>query len=60
VVRNKPDDITTHYSAAELSELLNAAESIVNREGGSAPTLTLVSRKAQNLVGKLSESGMSL
>ena len=48
-------DITTLYSAAELPELLNAVEAITNRDGGSGPTLTLVSRKAQNcrkIVGK--------
>ncbi len=47
-------DITTHYSAAELSELLNAVEKIVDRGIAQTPTLTVVRRKKE-LVGKLSE-----
>ena len=35
-------DITTHYSAAELGELLNAAEKIVDRGIAQTPTLALV------------------
>jgi hypothetical protein len=52
-------DITTHYSAAELSELLNAAERIVNRGIAQAPTLTVV-RRERNDVGKLSEKEKGL
>lgn len=46
-------DITTHYSAAELGELLDATEKIVDRNVAQSPTLTLVSRKSEN-VGKVS------
>lgn len=48
-------DITTHYSAAELKELLKAAEKIVKRGKEQSPTLTLVSRNAGKDVGKVSE-----
>ncbi len=48
-------DITTHYSAAELSELLDAAEAITNRGIAQAPTLTVVKRENGG-VGKLSET----
>ncbi len=48
-------DITTHYSAAELSELLNATEKIVDRGIAQTPTLTVVRRTADRDVGKLSE-----
>jgi integrase len=47
-------DITTHYSAAELGDLLAAAEKIVNRGLTQAPTLTVIRRK-QETVGKSSE-----
>ncbi|RDH89839.1 MAG: integrase [endosymbiont of Seepiophila jonesi] len=47
-------DITTHYSAAELSELLDAVEKIVDRGIAQTPTLTVV-RREKELVGKLSE-----
>ena len=46
-------DITTHYSAVELGELLDATEKIVDRNVAQSPTLTLVSRKSEN-VGKVS------
>ena len=36
--------ITPHDSAAELSELLDAAEKIVNRGVAQTPTLTMVRR----------------
>jgi integrase len=48
-------DITTHYSAAELSELVNAAEKITKRGKTQSPTLTLVTQNAKKDVGKLSE-----
>ena len=35
------DDITTHYSAAELEELINAAEGIVDQGRTETPNLTL-------------------
>lgn len=40
-------DITTHYSAAELNELLKAANKIVKRGKSQSPTLTLVSANAE-------------
>jgi len=52
-------DITTHYSAAELSELVDAVEKIVDRGIAQAPTLTVV-RRAKDVVGKLSESEIGL
>ena len=48
-------DITTHYSAAELQELIDAAEAIVNRGKHETPNLMLIRRKAQKTVGKVSE-----
>jgi len=48
-------DITTHYSAAELSELMNAAEKIVARGVNETPNLMLVSRITPSNVGKVSE-----
>jgi len=46
-------DITTHYSAAELRELLDAAERINERGNTETPTLALVGRVQD--VGKVSE-----
>jgi len=43
-------DITTHYSAAELEELLHAAEKIVDRGTAQSPTLTLIRRTADKAV----------
>ena len=48
-------DITTHYSAAELQELLNAAEKIVDRGRTQSPALILVCRQGKRIVGKVSE-----
>jgi integrase len=53
-------DITTHYSAAELAELLNAAERIVDRGITQSPTLTVVRRAADKDVGKVSENEKGL
>jgi len=53
-------DITTHYSAAELRELLDAVEKIVDRGIAQTPTLTVVKRKTQSVVGKVSESKKGL
>lgn len=44
-------DITTHYSAAELNELREAAERIVNPRVAQTPTLTVV-RRTRTVVGK--------
>lgn len=52
-------DITTHYSAAELSELLEAVEKIVDRGIAQTPTLTVVQRNKE-VVGKLSEKEKGL
>ena len=48
-------DITTHYSAAELNELINAAESIVSRGRTETPNLMLIGHGAEETVGKVSE-----
>ena len=48
-------DITTHYSAAELSELISAAEAIVSRGGTEIPNLMLIGQNAEETVGKVSE-----
>jgi hypothetical protein len=48
-------DITTHYSAAELRELLDAAEKIADRGIAQTPTLTVVGRR-KGFVGKLLEN----
>ncbi len=47
-------DITTHYSQAELGELLAAAEKVSQRGLTEAPTLTVIKRETGG-VGKLSE-----
>ena len=52
-------DITRHYSAAELSELLAAVEKIVDRGIAQTPTLTVVQRNKE-VVGKLSENEKGL
>jgi integrase len=49
-------DITTHYSAAEIGELLSAAEKIVDRGIAQSPTLTVVRRTAGKVVGNVSEA----
>jgi integrase len=50
-------DITTHYSAAELQELVDAVDRIVDRGIAQTPTLTVVKRKVSDIVGKMSEMG---
>ncbi len=52
--------ITTHYSAAELGELLDAAEKITDRGITQSPTLTVVRRTADTDVGKVSENEKGL
>ncbi|MEE4109477.1 MAG: tyrosine-type recombinase/integrase [Halieaceae bacterium] len=47
-------DITTHYSAAELGELLAAAEKVTDRGIAQTPALTLIRHHWQG-VGKVSE-----
>lgn len=53
-------DITTHYSAAELQELIDAAEAIVTRSGKETPNLMLIGRKTDGTVGKVSEKKKGL
>ncbi len=48
-------DITTHYSAAELNELINAAEAIVSRGRTETPNLMLIRQRKDRGVGKVSE-----
>ena len=48
------DDITTHYSAAELEELINAAEAIVDRGRTETPNLMLIRQRTEESVGKVS------
>ena len=48
------DDITTHYSAAELEELINAAEAIVSRGRIESPNLMLIRQRTDRSVGKVS------
>ncbi len=48
-------DITTHFSAAELNELINAAESILNRGRTETPNLMLIGQNTEGTVGKVSE-----
>ena len=49
-------DITTHYSVAEVGELLATAEKIVDRGIAQSPTLTVLSRSAKEVVGNVSEA----
>lgn len=48
-------DITTHYSAAEISELIDAAEAIVSRGNVETPNLMLIGQRTEKSVGKVSE-----
>jgi hypothetical protein len=48
-------DITTHYSAAELDELISASESIVSRGRTETPKLVLIRQRGEKTVGKVSE-----
>ena len=51
-------DITTHYSAPEIRELIDATEKIADRGIAQSPTLTLISRgkaRESETVGKMSE-----
>jgi len=54
-------DITTHYSAAEIGELLDACERIIDRGIAQTPTLRLVHQKGKNeAVRKVSEKEKGL
>ena len=52
-------DITTHYSAAEISELIAAVEKIADRGVAQTPTLTLISMK-RGIVGAMLEKEKGL
>ena len=52
-------DITTHYSAAELQELIDAVEKIVDRGIAQTPTLTVIKR-THAIVGKVLENKKGL
>ncbi|NNF17446.1 MAG: integrase [Gammaproteobacteria bacterium] len=52
-------DITTHYSAAEIEELLAACQLIADRSTTQSPTLMLV-KKSRTGVGKVSEKEKGL
>lgn len=49
-------DITTHYSAAELEELMQAVERIVDRGGVESPNLMLLSPDSDKSVGNCRKS----
>ncbi len=41
-------DITTHYSAPELEELIEAAERVCEQKSGKIPSLVVLKQKAAN------------
>ncbi len=43
---HKNGDITTHYSAPELLELIAAAERVCESESGKSPALVVLKKKA--------------
>lgn len=45
---HKNGDITTHYSAPELEELIQAAERVCAQKSGKTPALVVLKRKAVN------------
>lgn len=54
-------DITTHYSAVELWELMQAAEALTDRSIAQTPALHVIARTAsQRRVGKVSETKKGL
>jgi hypothetical protein len=42
---HKNGDITSHYSAAEIDELLKAANLVCRGKSGKSPAMTLLKRK---------------
>jgi integrase len=48
LLHHKSGDVTTHYSPAELEELINAVEKIVEKESGKNPEFTLIRRNVVN------------
>ncbi len=53
--RHASGDITTHYSAAELGELLDAAEKVTDRGRAQSPTLTVIKQQKEESVGNVQE-----
>jgi hypothetical protein len=45
---HKNGDITTHYSAPELQELIEAAEKVCDENFGKTSARTLLKKKAAN------------
>ncbi len=45
---HKNGDITTHYSAPELEELIAATERVCEEKSGKIPALVMLKRKAVN------------
>jgi hypothetical protein len=50
LLHHKSGDITTHYSPAELEELINAVEKIVEKESGKNPPFTLIKTECRQRV----------
>ncbi|MGZ8918534.1 MAG: hypothetical protein ACXW0T_09955 [Methylobacter sp.] len=48
LLHHKSGDVTTHYSPAELEELIKVIEKIVAKESGKNPALTLIKRNVVN------------
>ncbi len=44
---HKSEDITTHYSAPEIAELLDAANRVCRGKSGKTPALTVLRRSAR-------------
>jgi hypothetical protein len=51
-------DITTHYSAAEIRELIEAATKVTDRGIAQTPTLAIIKNSKVIDVGKVSEMEM--
>ena len=49
---HKNADITTHYSAPELQELIDAAERVCCDDFGKTSAMTLLKKKAVNGLGR--------
>ena len=44
-------DITTHYSAPELEELLGAANKVCEEKSGKSPALVMLKQKMRSVLG---------
>jgi hypothetical protein len=49
---HKNGDITTHYSAPELQELIDVAERVCHEDFGKTSAMTLLKKKAANGLGR--------